>query len=88
VRGTVTAVGQDIYGGGRVVRQVYSLRVEVHPGNSGGPLVGTDGKVLGVLFAASREDPDTGYALTAEQVDGAARAARDAQADVATGRCT
>ena len=46
------------------------------------------GRVLGVVFAASREDPETGYALTAEQVDGAARAARDEQADVATGRCT
>jgi S1-C subfamily serine protease len=88
VRGTVTAVGQDIYSQGRVVRQVYSLRVEVHPGNSGGPFVGTDGHVLGMVFAASREDPDTGYALTAKQVDGAASAARDARDDVATGRCT
>jgi S1-C subfamily serine protease len=87
VRGTVSAIGQDIYGGGRVVRQVYSLRVEVHPGNSGGPFVGTDGQVLGVVFAASREDPDTGYALTAEQVAGAAQAARNAQDDVATGHC-
>ena len=68
MRSTLTAVGQDIYGRGRVVREIYSLRVEVRPGNSGGPLVGTDGRVLGVVFAASREDPETGYALTAAQV--------------------
>ena len=88
VRSTVTAIGQDIYGEGRVVRQVYSLRVQVHPGNSGGPFVGTDGQVLGVVFAASRGDPDTGYALTAAQVSDAASAARDATGDVGTGRCT
>jgi S1-C subfamily serine protease len=88
IRGTVTAIGQDIYGGGRVVRQVYALRVQVHPGNSGGPFVDTEGDVLGVVFAASREDPDTGYALTARQVADAASAGRDARADVGTGRCT
>ena len=88
VRGAVTAIGQDIYGGGRVVRQVYALRVQVRPGNSGGPLVGTDGRVLGVVFAASRADPDTGYALTAQQVAGAMAAGRDAVDDVGTGRCT
>jgi S1-C subfamily serine protease len=88
VRDTVTAIGQDIYGSGRVVRQVYSLRVQVHPGNSGGPFVGRDGDVLGVVFAASREDPDTGYALTSHQVADAAAAGRDAEQDVGTGRCT
>ncbi len=88
VRGSVTAIGQDIYADKRVVRQVYSLRVQVRPGNSGGPLVGTDGKVLGVVFAASREDPDTGYALTARQVAGAAHSGQDAVDDVPTGRCT
>jgi S1-C subfamily serine protease len=88
VRGTVTAIGQDIYGGSRVVRQVYALRVQVRPGNSGGPMVGTDGKVLGVVFAASREDPDTGYALTATQVADAARSGQNEVDDVSTGRCT
>jgi hypothetical protein len=88
VRGTVTAIGQDIYNKGRVVRQVYALRVQVHPGNSGGPFVGTDGSVLGVVFAASREDPDTGYALTAHQVVDAAQSGQDSTVDVATGHCT
>ena len=64
---------------------MYALRVQVHPGNSGGPLAGTDGKVLGMVFAASREDPDTGYALTAKQVADAAAAGRDEVDDVATG---
>jgi S1-C subfamily serine protease len=72
VRGTTSAIGQDVYGEGRVVREIYSLRAQVRPGNSGGPLVAADGTVLGVVFAASREDPETGYALTAKQVAGVA----------------
>jgi S1-C subfamily serine protease len=87
VRGTVEAVGQDVYGEGRVVRQIYALRVSVHPGSSGGPLVGTDGRVIGVVFAASREDAQTGYALTAQQVARAAAAGAQATQDASTSRC-
>ncbi|HNJ79273.1 MAG TPA: trypsin-like peptidase domain-containing protein, partial [Marmoricola sp.] len=58
----------DIYGNGTVFRDVFSLRSVIRNGNSGGPLVSEDGKVLGVVFAASVTDPNTGYALTAKQV--------------------
>jgi S1-C subfamily serine protease len=87
IRGTTLAVGQDIYGSGRVVRSIYALRAVVRPGNSGGPVVGIDGRVLGVVFAASRDDPETGYALTATQVARVAAEGRSAVDDVATGRC-
>ena len=39
----------DIYGDGSVTREVFSLRGTIRPGNSGGPLVATSGKVLGVV---------------------------------------
>jgi S1-C subfamily serine protease len=68
------AVGLDIYGGGLATRQVYELNGVVLPGNSGGPLVATGqpsgtagiptGTVIGVVFASSPSDPNTGYALT------------------------
>ncbi|TNM36221.1 MarP family serine protease [Nocardioides albidus] len=64
----------DIYGEGTVVREVYSLRGLVRPGNSGGPIVTPQGKVAGVVFAASVTDPETGYALTARQVQASVRA--------------
>ena len=41
---------------------------EFEPGNSGGPLLAPDGKVYGVVFAASTSYRDTGYALAASQV--------------------
>ncbi|WP_030483319.1 MarP family serine protease [Nocardioides aequoreus] len=77
----------DIYGGGTVTREVFSLRGLVRPGNSGGPLVGTNGRVLGVVFAASVSDTDTGYALTARQVSEAAATGLDASAEVSSGDC-
>jgi S1-C subfamily serine protease len=87
VRATITAQGKDIYGTGDVVREVYSLRADVRPGNSGGPLLSEDGEVYGVVFAAGIDDPDTGYALTAAQVRDAAVSGRLADKSVATGSC-
>ena len=66
---------------------MFSLRSVIRPGNSGGPVVGTDGKVLGVVFAASISDKDTGYALTAEQVAQAAATGIDSSRPVLTGNC-
>ncbi len=64
VRDRLTARGTDIYQSGTVDRDIYSLRGSVRPGNSGGPLLDTHGDVVGVVFARSTVDPDTGYALT------------------------
>jgi S1-C subfamily serine protease len=77
----------DIYGNGTVIREVFSLRSLVRPGNSGGPLVSGAGEVLGVIFAASVTDGDTGYALTADQVREAAAQGVTSDREVDTGRC-
>ena len=77
----------DIYGNGTVVREVFSIRALVRPGNSGGPLVDADGEVLGVIFAASVSDRDTGYALTAEQVRESAARGVTSDREVSTGDC-
>jgi S1-C subfamily serine protease len=77
----------DIYGNSSVTREVFSLRGLIRPGNSGGPLVSTSGKVLGLVFAASVTDPQTGYALTADQVSGPAASGIRADKQVSTGDC-
>ncbi|MFI9601538.1 MarP family serine protease [Streptomyces sp. NPDC004069] len=68
VRGRITASGPDIYHRGTVRRDVYSLYATVRQGNSGGPLLTTDGRVYGVVFAKSLDDADTGYALTFDEI--------------------
>lgn len=78
----------DIYGNGTVTRQVFSLRGLIRPGNSGGPVVSTAGRVLGVVFAASVSDRDTGYALTSDQVRRAAAVGLDSEDKVSSGNCT
>jgi S1-C subfamily serine protease len=77
----------DIYGRGTVTREVFSVRGLVRPGNSGGPLVSRSGAVLGVIFAASVSDKQTGYALTADQVSEAAARGLSASARVSSGNC-
>lgn len=64
VRGTLEARGENIYATRTVVREVMAVRGTVQPGNSGGPLLTTDGKVAGTVFARSTSDSDTGYVLT------------------------
>lgn len=78
----------DIYGEGAVIREVLSLRALVRPGNSGGPVVDSDGRVVGVVFAASVSDQETGYALTAEQVAESATLGVRGSDPVETGDCT
>jgi len=88
VRSVIQASGDDIYARPGVVREVYSLYTKVEQGNSGGPLLDPQGRLTGVVFAKSLDDPQTGYALTLNAVgkdldDGVA-----AQQTVSTGGCS
>lgn len=87
VRGRITANGADIYKRGTVHRDVYSLYATVRQGNSGGPLLTPDGKVYGVVFAKSLDDPDTGYALTADEVEEDITKGRTANQQVDSDSC-
>ncbi|GGU78524.1 hypothetical protein GCM10010260_08750 [Streptomyces filipinensis] len=86
VASRVRATGQNIYSDGVVTRDIYSIRSTVRPGNSGGPLLTTDGRVFGVVFARSTSDTETGYALTADEVAADARQAARSTARVDTGQ--
>ena len=88
VRGTLMARGENIYGDGDVVREILSLRGTVQPGNSGGPLLITDGKVAGTIFARSTSQPQTGYALTNRQTRQLIRSGTHDSTPASTGRCS
>lgn len=77
----------DIYGSARHPRDVYTLAAVVQPGNSGGPLLATDGRVAGVVFARSADDPELGYAMTNAELEPVASAAAGLAAPVSSGNC-
>jgi S1-C subfamily serine protease len=84
---SVTAEGPNIYGTQVVSRRIYPIRAPIEPGNSGGPLLATDGRVYGVVFAASTVINDRGYALTASEVDSDVAAGSHLYTEVDTGAC-
>lgn len=87
IREVLRARGPGIYGKRTVVREIYSTRGRVQPGNSGGPLITPSGKVLGVVFAAAVDRSDVGYVLTADEVAPVAARGRTASAEVDTLGC-
>ncbi|TDE00497.1 MarP family serine protease [Jiangella asiatica] len=88
VRDVHQLIGHDIYDEDTITREVVSLRGSIRPGNSGGPLISPDGAVVGVVFAASLTDPDTGYALAPSEFTDLAAESAELGEPVPTGACT
>jgi S1-C subfamily serine protease len=88
VRSETTAGGSDIYGNGGLSRSIYAIRAIVRSGNSGGPLLAPNGRVLGMVFATARDSADTGFALSDDEIRGDAKQGRNASATVPTAGCT
>jgi S1-C subfamily serine protease len=87
IRDSRDITGPDIYDTGKVTRDIYTIRALVRSGNSGGPLVSSDGSVLGVIFAAAADDPQTGFALTADEAAPVATAGLNHNDATGTGKC-
>lgn len=83
------ATGFDIYNQNETTRWVYELQSLVRPGNSGGPLVESNGTVIGVVFSRSATNDRIGFALNSpgvlQRLHKAERAAPGTVA--ATGHC-
>lgn len=90
VGGQVLDVGparMNVSGAGPVERDVYALAAEVHGGNSGGPVLSTDGEVVGVIFARSDTDDDLAYGVTTTELMPVAARAGDLADAVTPGSC-
>ena len=85
ITNTIFARGLDIYGQTQVNRDVYEFIGNVVQGNSGGPLVLSDGTVIGMVFASSQNNQGYGYALTGEEISRALKLIN--QSGVSTQAC-
>jgi S1-C subfamily serine protease len=83
VREERATTGRDIYREERAERQVVYLAASLRQGDSGAPVIDTDGQVMGVVFAISPDRATTAYALSSSEV----RAVLDGPETADTGRC-
>jgi S1-C subfamily serine protease len=83
---TQDVVSENAYGEGPVTRLLTPLRGLVRPGNSGGPIVNSEGKVLTTVFASTTGGgPRGGYGVANKTVD---EVLATASGEVGTGHCT
>ncbi|HKG03744.1 MAG TPA: MarP family serine protease [Conexibacter sp.] len=83
---TRTVISEDAYGRGPVRRGVTPLRGRVRSGNSGGPIVDAQGRVLTTVFAATTSGDSGGYGVPNAVVGEALTAARTS-GPVSSGAC-
>lgn len=84
---TISALGRDIYGQSVAAREVIEMRLDVSRGDSGGPVLLTNGDVGGVTFSESTSNTAIGYALSPLAVADSIRDGLSSTAAVDTGQC-
>jgi S1-C subfamily serine protease len=84
---TQRVVSTDAYDHGPVERVVTSFRVYVRPGNSGGPAVDANGRVVSTIFASRTDSENSGYGVPSRIVQRHLQAAASRSAPVSTGGC-
>ena len=77
----------DAYDNGPVERMVTSFRVYVRPGNSGGPAVVAEGRVVSTIFASRTDSNNSGYGVPSRIVQRHLKAAASRTTPVSTGGC-
>ncbi len=77
----------DITGGAESAVDVYQLAGNVQSGNSGGPLLDTEGRVVGVVFAKATSTNNVGFALTMKEASPVIAAAPTLNSPVGSGSC-
>jgi len=84
---TQRVISSDAYDRGPVERVVTSFRVYVRPGNSGGPAVNANGRVVATIFASRTDSNNAGYGVPSWIVRNYLQAAAGDSTPVSTGEC-
>jgi S1-C subfamily serine protease len=83
---TRTVLTRDVRGREAVERQVTSLKSQVRSGNSGGPAVNSDGRVVATIFAEGAGMDDAAFGIPSPIVEEALVAAQEQGAAATAGR--
>ncbi len=81
----VNAEGKDLFEDETIVRDVLVLSATLRPGDSGAPIVRSDGTVIGMAFAVAPDRSSVGYALTTDELNAVLSGSLTGQ--VSTGEC-
>jgi S1-C subfamily serine protease len=84
---TRRVISADAYNRGPVERAITRFRVHVRPGNSGGPVINTDGEVVATVFASRASSSNTGYGIPSQIVQRRLAVAAERTEPVSTGGC-
>lgn len=72
-QGVISSLGRSISRpDGRVVHDVIQTDISINPGTSGGPLVDSSGRVIGIntlIFSPSKHIPGVGFAISFETIE-------------------
>ncbi|MBW2081023.1 MAG: trypsin-like peptidase domain-containing protein [Deltaproteobacteria bacterium] len=72
-QGVISSLGRSISKpDGRVVHDVIQTDISINPGTSGGPLVDSSGRVIGIntlIFSPSKHIPGVGFAISFETIE-------------------
>ncbi len=88
VQDIATVLVPDIYGNNPSQEDIYRIAGDVQPGNSGGPLLSTEGQVAGVIFAKATSESSTGFAVTMADLGPVVDQAPGLNNAVSSGQCT
>lgn len=84
----LTMVGSpDIYHGAAVTREAYEISSVVKPRSAGGPLIGMDGRVLGMVLGREIQRPELALVLSAREIVTHLEKLGDNALTVPTGPC-
>ncbi|WP_233555837.1 MarP family serine protease [Galactobacter caseinivorans] len=78
----------NIYGADPGALEILQLAANVQQGNSGGPLLTSNGKVAGMIFAKAKSEDKVGYALSRDEIRPFINQASSLTQPVSTGTCT
>ena len=87
VRDAMHVFGANIYSVGTIGRDIYEVQAQVDHGSSGGPMLSSNGQVVGMVFAKSDSLDNYGYALTSPSLLSQLQHVEKSYQRVSTGVC-